>query len=117
LTFEGHLLENLYSWNTLELNIRQSNSVKQFKDALILLSSYKPNKLYDCFSSESSIHHARMRMGLSGLNAHRKKYNFIQHNFCPLCGMKNEDPIHFLLLCPYQAAPRAVMMREISALF
>ena len=55
----------------------------------------KPNKLFDIFMPKSSVHHGRMRMGLSALNAQRKQYNFINYNNCPLCGNKPEDTIHF----------------------
>ena len=58
-----------------------------------------------------------MRMGLSGLNAHRNKYNFIESDLCPLCGNHPENATHFLLICPSLAAPRQVMMRDICNVF
>ena len=45
-------------------------------------------------------------MGLSGLNAHRKKYNFILHSTCMYCNYRQEDISHFLLVCPSFAAQR-----------
>ena len=74
LSFFWHML---YSWNALELNIRISESLIIFKSNLKLLMFSKQNLLFDIYTPKGSVHHSRMRMGLSGLNAHRKKYNFI----------------------------------------
>lgn len=104
----------LYKWNSLPLNIRQSSSLVVFKNLLKSETTYKHNKLYDIYTPGASVHHSRMRMGLSGLNADRKKYNFIDHNFCPLCGLKPEDSIHFLLKCPNFAMQRNTLMGTIS---
>ena len=53
-------------------------------------------------------------MGLSGLNSHRKHYHFIENANCPNCQHKNEDPTHFLLVCPAYAAQRVDMIRELQ---
>ncbi len=41
-----------------------------------------------------------MQMGLSGLNVHRRKYNFIIDNTCPLRNMKAENTYHYFLVRP-----------------
>ena len=38
--------------------------------------------LYNKISGQASVPHARMRMGLSALNAQKGKYNFINDNTC-----------------------------------
>ena len=55
-------------------------------------------------------------MGLSGLNAHSKKYNFILYNECPKCGGRPEDEAHFLIKCPNYATQRAVLVGTITPL-
>ena len=65
---------------------------------------------------KGALNHARLRMGLSALNAHRKKYNFISFNDCPKCGQKPENEVHYLLKCPDLVAHRAVLMGTISPL-
>ena len=107
----------MYLWNSLDALIRQAPTLNQFKVLLKAQSPYKPNKLYDYFKTNSAVQHARMRMGLSGLNAQRKKYNFIDYNSCPLCGNRPEDSLHFLLICPSLATFRQVMMRDICYIF
>ncbi len=44
-------------------------------------------------------------MGLSSLNVHRFKYNFISNSRCLLCQHRSEDTTHFLLHCPALATP------------
>ena len=62
------------------------------------------------------VNHARLRMGLSGLNAHRKKYNFIPNNVCPHCGQRPEDEVHYFLKCPYFADPRTGLVGTIAGI-
>ena len=53
-------------------------------------------------------------MGLSGLNAHRKKYHFTDSSTCHKCQAKREDSLHFILTCPSYAAPRSEMITSVS---
>jgi ribonuclease P/MRP protein subunit RPP40 len=87
----------LHNWNALSNDVRQSASLAIFKKQIKEATFYIPNKLFDIFTPKSSVHHARMRMGLSALNAHRRKYNFITYNNCPLCGEKPDDVTHTTL--------------------
>lgn len=104
----------LLVWNSLDLNIRQAPSLSIFKNQIKSSTFSKPNKLYNYFTSTSSVHQSRMRMGLSGLNAHRKNYNFIDHDICPLCAQRPEDTVHFFLKCSSLDIFRNVMMGAIS---
>ena len=108
---------DLHNWNCLAEDIRSSLSLKEFKRKLKNLLFYQSNKLYDIHTDKGSVHHARMRMGLSGLNAHRKKYNFINFANCPLCGRRPENTEHFFFSCPYLAAPRTVLLGDIRQIF
>ena len=51
-----------------------------------------------------------MRMGLSGLNSHRKKYNVISSSACDTCGFNSETIIHYLLDCPTYRAARNTLL-------
>jgi hypothetical protein len=53
-------------------------------------------------------------MGLSGLNAHRFRYNFIPTKRCPKCAHPNEDTTHFLIFCPTYAAQRTAMFASLA---
>ena len=41
----------------------------------------------------------RIRMGLSVLNAHRHRYNFIPYSTCTYCNTGAETPIHYFFTC------------------
>ena len=55
-------------------------------------------------------------MGLSGLNAHRKQYHFIDVGSCPNCNFRTENTTHFLLQCPAYAVQRTEMVTTLSHL-
>jgi hypothetical protein len=101
-------------WNQLSINIRQSPTLQIFKDNLRKKIFYKGNKLFNYGVGHGALSHARIRMGLSALNCHRKKYNFIRHNTCPLCGNKPENEVHFFLKCPDLVIQRTVLMGTIT---
>ena len=42
----------------------------------------------------------RLRLGLSGLNAHRFKYNLCNTPICPLCNLSPENNMHYFFNCP-----------------
>ena len=55
-----------------------------------------------------------MRMGLSALNSHRRKYHFIDNSSCPNCYSDKEDTTHFLLFCPRYTAARTAMLNSLT---
>ena len=57
-----------------------------------------------------------MRMGLSALNAQRRRYNLIPFRHCLLCQAKQEDPKHFFLHCPYLSEQRKILLTGVSLL-
>ena len=73
------------------------------------------NRLLLYGSSHGAINHARIRMGLSGLNQHRKKYHFITQSNCPLCGHRSEDAIHYFFNCPNYDALRKELCKGITS--
>ena len=57
-----------------------------------------------------------MRLGLSGLNSHRKRFHFINDSACLHCHCKKEDPTHFLIQCAGHAAHRVDLMGQLGLL-
>ena len=104
-------------WNKLDINIRKKTNLNTFKTALkkklFPKPFYKPHLLG---FGRGFTNLNRLRLGLSGLNAHRKKYHFINFSRCPRCNHRIEDTTHFLLVCPSHAAHRADMIAELSQL-
>ena len=68
---------SIKAWNESSLCIRQSVSIETLK---VNLEDKYGNTSYSLFlahEGKGAINHSRIRMGLSGLNAQRKKYHFI----------------------------------------
>ena len=103
------------SWNSLDETIRQQQSVSSFKAAVrALLFKNRRLSLYSTGYGNGQINHARMRMGLSGLNEHRHRYNFIENGLCDYCTNQIEDTNHYLLQCPRFNTPRQSLLHDLS---
>ena len=80
----------------------------------IRIKSAKKLNLYG--TSHGAVNHSRIRMGLSGLNQHRHKYNLINSGRCHSCNFIREDALHYFNNCLTHATHREVMLREICKL-
>ena len=95
----------------LSSSVQKITDLDEFRNAVGLI--YTPTQLYKPYmygTSKSCVQISRMRMGLSGLNAHRKSYHFIEYSTCDKCNARQEDSKHFLLECPAYAAHRMEMI-------
>jgi hypothetical protein len=103
-------------WNALSNEVKTSVSFPVFKRRLKHSMFPESNPLYNYGTGRGPVHQARMRMGLSGLNSHRRKYNFIDNGKCLNCGCRSENVMHFLLVCPRYTAARLSMLNEFALL-
>ena len=60
-----------------------------------------------------SVLHARLRYGLSALNAHLFRHHILAEHTCT-CGHDWEDATHFFIDCPIYAAQRVVMIDQLK---
>ena len=77
------------------------------------------NSSYSMFmygDTNGSINHSRIRMILSGLNAHRKKVNFIRDAACGYCADRSESPCHYFFQCPAFAAQRQDLFHDLNTI-
>jgi hypothetical protein len=108
--------QSINDWNSLNIQLRNSTSIVNFKDKQKATSLHKPNPLYHHNSSNSAINQTRMRLGLSALSSHRHDYNHIDDPKCRSCSGKIEDPIHYFLICPTYANARPTLMLNACAI-
>ena len=113
---KSFLQQSIHDWNNQPIVTRQSPSYHIFKDNIKSTLFYKSQKLYNSRSGPGSVFHARLRMGLSGLNGHRHTFNFIPSSSCPSCGGKPESTTHFLLKCPTYDTIRGELLATIIAI-
>ena len=104
---------SIKTWNETSLNIRQAISFDSLKLKLKSIYGNTSYSLFLCHDGKGATHHSRIRMGLSALKSHRKKYHFISDAICDSCNAKTEDPRHFLLYCPAYTAQRHLMIQEL----
>ena len=102
----------LSNWNNLDNAIRAKPSLDSFKSSFGKSKDAMKELLY-YGSRWPSIHHARMRIGCSKLNAHLC-YNLhvLASPRCP-CGNEIEDPTHFFFHCALFDAQRQKMMTSL----
>jgi hypothetical protein len=105
--------QTISDWNSLPLNTREIPTINSFKDTLKKATNPKPNKLYHHSNSPEAINHTRMRLGLSGLSAHRYEYKHIDDPKCLICNARTESPLHYFILCPAYQDPRQIFLREV----
>ena len=76
---------------------------------------FHPN-LYRFYISRASVHHCRLRLGLSVLNSQRFQYGFISNMSCDSCNNAREDIRHSIFFCPAFATQRQALMEDLTAL-
>ena len=111
---KSYLPSTVKLWNKLPNDIKMSQSVEIFRDKLSLhlkmCTIYKP---YLYSPNKNFVYIGRLRMGLSALNAHRRKYHFIQNAECPHRPNKKEDTLHYLLQCHHYTAECLAMLNSL----
>ncbi len=99
-------------WNSLDANIRSTQSSHAFKNTLkfdfLPVPSY-----YFIGNRNENIIHTKMRHRCSSLNADLFRANLINDSSCA-CGCPLEDAIHFFLECPLYLNSRVTLFRFIE---
>ena len=112
--YESFFPSSIRLWNNLNFNLRDIQSLNEFKSKLNRKISKNFNKACLWHTANSAVQHSRMRMGLSALNSQRKAYNFISEDLCPNCHEKKETVTHFFFECPFYAAFRQEMLQNVE---
>ena len=80
-----------------------------FKSCIVNMNKkvdkFHPN-LYRFYISSASVHHCRLRLGLSALNSQRFQYGFISNMSCDSCNHAREDVRHYIFFLPSICGPK-----------
>lgn len=111
-TLRSFFYFGLALWNQLPNNIRQSESLSIFKKSIY----EKPDKnvLYYYGERWSNIHHSRIRIGCSKLNADLCFNLHVRDNPSCVCGAPLENSQHFFTQCPLFTVQRNVLRASIA---
>jgi hypothetical protein len=115
--FNSFMPSAIRSWNKLDRDTKNQNTIESFKYHLKKSKCLKRNKLYKSFNGISAINHTRMRLGLSGLKAQRHAYNHVALPTCDLCGAHRDDAMHYLLQCRVFNNMRIPLLDAVRALY
>jgi hypothetical protein len=105
---------SIKTWNDSPADIRNAATTQALKTKLLCIYGNSSYKLFQYGEGKEAINHSRIRMGLSALNAQRKKYHFIPDGKCDNCNAKSESPLHFFLVCPTYAVQRQQLFQELG---
>ena len=82
------------SWNDLDLGTRNLPTYEAFKKKMNQRYGNSSCSVFMYGDTTGSINHSHIRMGLSGLNAHCEKVNFIRDAACGYRADRSESPCH-----------------------
>ena len=102
-------------WNSTPEDVKNADSFNKFKSLISSTSSKNP--LYYYGKRWSNIHHARLRLGCSGLNYDLfNNLHVVTTPFCS-CGIRvNETAYHYLMVCRKYITEREDMKNKIMPL-
>jgi len=85
-------------WYSQPIPIRESITVSQLRHRLNV-NKVKSSRFNRLCTGKFGIQLTRLRLGLSALNAHRYKYNFIDTPLCDQCQITAETTFHYFFSC------------------
>jgi ribonuclease P/MRP protein subunit RPP40 len=95
-------------WNKVPLMIRMLPTLTSFKHNI--QKKTKQPLFHSLCGGRKGAWITRLRLGLSALNAHRFKYNFIHSPNCDKCQTHSESTKHYFLDCPAYSIARLVLL-------
>lgn len=95
------LPSTIRAWNELPSDIKNADSVEQFKRALISHRNVtKPSFYFSLGNRKHNIIMCQLRNKASGLNSHLFNHHISDSASCPNCAFSNENNYHYLFQCP-----------------
>ena len=113
---KSFLPDGICLWNNLQIDTRNAPSLHSFKQKLKSRRALAKRREYSMGCGVSSIHLARIRMNMSGLNQHLYNCNIVLYKNC-LCNVHvTEDVDHFFWTCPRYESHRQTMIFDLSTI-
>ena len=106
----------LSQWNKLDCHIQDMPSIASFKRSLLNFFRPVPRPVFKCRDRLGVIHLTRLRVGLSHLNEHKFRHNFLD-TIDPFCNCRAgaiENTEHYLLHCPNFTNERLVLFNDLK---
>ena len=109
--------DSVICWNKLSPETRKIDTLKKFKETILKDIKPEPKSIFNLHDPGGIKFIYQLRVGLSQLREHKNRHNFLDTP-CGLCscGTGTESTEHFLLKCPFFAAPRKKLFETIDLL-
>ena len=103
-------------WNSLDINIRNSNTISHFKSNLkrVFFASEKIPQYFFTGNRKSSIIHARLRNNCSDLNSDLFQNHLTTSPVCS-CGMEIENASHYFFKCSKYHIQRLLLFNALRS--
>ena len=111
----SHTYFCIKEWNLLDINVRNSPTLSQFKHNLIQIIRPPKRSTFGIHDVEGLKLLTRLRVKFSDLREHRFRHNFRCNSPNCLCGKGIEDNEHFLLHCRRYGSPRRAFLNRVSS--
>jgi hypothetical protein len=99
-------------WNDLPPETQMAPSYNAFKRR-VAKGGEKANPLYYLGKRRLAVNHTRLRMGCSALKKYLHRLELVESPICA-CTLEDEDPYHYLFVCPLYAVHRVQMLESIQ---
>ena len=103
----------LYEWNLRDHDIKNSQSISEFKQKLLAIIRPPKNTVYDVFDIEGIKKLTKLRVNFSALYELSFLHNFDCSSPTCMCGKGIEDKKHFLLHCHQFDLMRRDLFRQL----
>ena len=102
-------------WNNIDHSFKIAANILLFKKQLNVLIRPKTRSIFRIFDPFGLKYIYQLRVGLSPLKNHKKRYNFLDtpHDICD-CGAAKEDNNHYLFHCSFYNLQRASLLNSIT---
>ena len=93
----------IIKWNNLDISIRNSENLSNFKKSILQLIRSSPSSTYSCFCNKGIKHITTLRHRLTYLRDQKFKHGFLDSPYliCRLSsGLHIKTTCHYLLHCP-----------------
>ena len=97
-------------WNKLSPSYRSISTLTAFKKKLKSLVPTKPVHIFQNLAGRASVHHTRIRLGLSPLKQQLYSFGIITSPMCENCDLEEESAILYFLHCPKFSAQQTVLL-------
>ena len=104
------IIKTTRNWNELDIKVRQVSTLNTFK--MKIRNSHQP-PITAALTGRASVHHTRMRLGLSPLREQLYKFDIIESPNCENCYIESESCIHYFLKCPVFTIQRVKLLSTV----